>query len=43
MVIEAPPELSLKTVCDRMSRTPAWMPGLLLRADGYETDFYKKD
>ena len=42
-VIEAPPELSLKTVCDRMSRTPAWMPGLLLRADGYETDFYKKD
>ena len=42
-VIEAPPELSLQTVCDRMSRTPAWMPGLLLRADGYETDFYKKD
>ena len=42
-VIEAPPELSLQTVCDRMSRTPAWMPGLLLRADGYETEFYKKD
>ena len=42
-VIEAPPELSLQTVCDRMSRTPAWMPGLILRADGYETDFYKKD
>ena len=42
-VIEAPPELTLQTVCDRMSRTPAWMPGLLLRADGYETEFYKKD
>ena len=43
VVIEAPPELSLQTVCDRMSTTPPWMPGLLLRADGYETEFYKKD
>ena len=38
VVIEAPPELSLQTVCDRMSTTPPWMPGLLLRADGYDID-----
>lgn len=43
VVIDAPPELSLQTVCDRMGTTPPWMPGLLLRADGYETDFYKKE
>ena len=43
VVIDAPPELTLQTVCDRMGTTPPWMPGLLLRADGYETDFYKKD
>ena len=24
-------------------RTPPWIKGLLLRADGYECDFYKKD
>ena len=43
LVIEAPPELSLETVCEIMGRTPPWMPGLLLRADGYETPFYRKD
>lgn len=43
VVVDAPPELTLQTVCDRMGTTPPWMPGLLLRADGYETDFYKKD
>ena len=29
--------------CKQMSRTPPWIPGLLLRADGYECEFYKKD
>ena len=43
LVIEAPPDLSLETVCDVMGQTPPWMPGLLLRADGYETPFYRKD
>ena len=43
LIIECPPDTDLKTICDQMSRTPPWIPGLLLRADGYECDFYKKD
>ena len=43
VVIEADPRMSLRAVCDQMGRTPPWANGLLLRADGYETDFYKKD
>lgn len=43
LVIEAPPDLSLDTICEIMGQTPPWMPGLLLRADGYETPFYRKD
>ena len=43
IVIEADPGISLKTVCEQMGRTPSWAKGLLLQADGYETDFYKKD
>jgi DNA polymerase len=43
LVIEADPRVSLKAVCEQMGRTPPWAKGLLLRADGYETDFYKKD
>ena len=43
VVIDAPPELSLDEVCTVMGQTPPWTPGLLLRADGYECDFYRKD
>jgi len=43
IVIEANPRMSLKAVCEQMGQTPSWAKGLLLRADGYETDFYKKD
>lgn len=43
VVIEADPSVSLKAICEQMGRTPSWAKGLLLRADGYETDFYKKD
>ena len=43
LVIEADPRMSLKAVCEQMGRTPPWAKGLLLRADGYETPFYKKD
>lgn len=43
MVIEASPDMSLQAVCDQMGRTPPWAKGLQLSADGYETDFYKKD
>jgi len=43
LVIEADPRMSLQSICDQMGRTPPWAKGLLLRADGYETNFYKKD
>lgn len=43
IVIEADPQMSLQAVCEQMGRTPPWAPGLLLRADGYETQFYRKD
>ena len=43
LVIEADPHMSLEAVCEQMGRTPLWAKGLLLRADGYCTPFYKKD
>ena len=43
LIIECSPGVSLQAVCDQMGRTPPWISGLLLRADGYECQFYKKD
>ncbi len=43
IVIEAGMETSTETICKQMSHTPPWAKGLLMRADGYETNFYKKD
>ena len=43
LIIEAKPELSLEEVCEKMGRTPPWARGLILRADGYECQYYKKD
>lgn len=43
LIIETPIDADLATICEQMGRTPAWIEGLLLRADGYETAFYKKD
>lgn len=43
LIIECSPEVSLDAICEQMSRTPPWLPGIKLRADGYETMFYKKD
>ena len=34
---------SLEGACEIMGRDIPWAPGLLLRADGYETWYYKKD
>jgi len=42
-VIEAPDGTSLEDICDVMGQTPKWADGLLLRADGYVCDFYRKD
>ena len=43
LIIEADRRMSLSAVCEQMGRTPPWAKGLLLCADGYECDFYKKD
>ena len=43
LIIECSPDVDLDVICKQMGRSPDWMPDILLRADGYETDFYKKD
>ena len=43
VIIEADPRMSIDSVCEQMGRVPPWAKGLLLDADGYECDFYKKD
>lgn len=43
LIIECSMGVSLDAVCEQMGRTPPWISGLNLRADGYETMFYKKD
>jgi len=42
-VIEAPEDTSLEEICRVMGEAPSWANGLILRADGYVCDFYKKD
>lgn len=42
-IIEADKNTSVQSVCELMGRTPPWAEGLVLRADGYECEFYKKD
>lgn len=43
VIIECSKSVLVTEICELMSRTPPWIDGLLLRADGYETEFYKKD
>lgn len=43
IIIEADPKMSLEVLCEQMAHVPPWADGLLLRADGYVCDFYKKD
>ncbi|SFE35101.1 DNA polymerase [Peptostreptococcus sp. D1] len=43
IIIEASMGLSVDAICKKLGETPPWIDGLLLRADGYECNFYKKD
>lgn len=43
LIIECKEEVSLDVLCKQMARVPDWMPGILLRADGYITPWYRKD
>ena len=43
LILEVGRDASVKAICEQMGRTPPWLPGIELRADGYECDFYQKD
>lgn len=43
LIIECSKDVSLNVICEQMGRAPSWAKGLVMRADGYETEFYKKD
>lgn len=43
VVVEAPMGVSVAEVCGLMAETPNWAGGLMLRAEGFECAFYKKD
>lgn len=43
LIIECQKDTSVAAICEQMGRTPPWAEGLLLRADGYECNFYQKD
>ena len=43
VVIEASLDTKLEEVTSLMSKSPSWANDLLLRADGYECNFYQKD
>ena len=42
LIIECSPGVFLDAICEQMGRTPSWLPGIELRADGYECDYYMK-
>ena len=43
VVVDAPMDLMVEDVVKTMTIVPKWGKGLILNADGYECDFYKKD
>lgn len=43
LIIECSTDADYKSICNVMGRSPDWMPDILIRGDGYETIFYKKD
>ena len=42
LIIEVSKNASLEAICEQMGRTPPWLPGIELKADGYECQFYMK-
>ena len=43
LIIECSRDVDYKSICNVMGKSPDWMPDILIRGDGYETSFYKKD
>lgn len=42
VIVECDQDVTIEQVCGLMEKTPEWADGLLLRADGYECEFYMK-
>lgn len=42
VIVECDMDTTVEQICGLMERTPEWAEGLLLRADGYECEFYMK-
>ena len=43
LIIECDRSITVQEICEKMAEVPNWAKGLLLRADGYECEFYRKD
>lgn len=43
VVIDAPKSRTLKEVCQMMAEPISWAPDLILKGDGFEGDYYKKE
>lgn len=43
LIIECPENAEISSITSVMGKSPDWMPDILIRGDGYETKFYKKD
>ena len=43
LIIEGSKDVLLDVICEQMGRTPSWTTELVMCADEYETEFYKKD
>lgn len=43
LIIECPEDTNVEDLCSKMSESPEWMPDITLKAEGFETKFYKKD
>ena len=43
VILEVDPETTVEEIAAKMAICPPWAKGLLLRADGFITDYYRKD
>jgi DNA polymerase len=43
LIIECPEDTPVYEITEAMAEMPDWMPGLVMRADGYETGYYRKE
>lgn len=43
LIIECPEDTAVSNITSVMGKSPDWMPDILIRGDGYDTRFYKKD